>query len=47
MDELNLALASMIQKELIEVSVDENGEFIFWMTQEQKERAKEELNEEL
>lgn len=34
---LNEALLNLVNKNLIEMGVNEEGEFVFWMTDEQKE----------
>lgn len=36
--DLSEALTTLVLSGLIEVSVDNDGEFVFWMTEEQKER---------
>ena len=36
-EDLNNVLMELVQKDKITMGVDEEGEFIFWMTDEQKE----------
>ncbi len=45
MEALNDTLFDMVSRGLIEMGVDEDGQFIFWMTDEQKEAYYKELEE--
>ena len=44
-DSLDSVLMLLVQKGQIEMGVDENGEFVFWMTDEQKEAYHKALEE--
>ena len=45
-DSLNSVLMELVNKNKIEMGVDENGQFVFWMTDEQREAYYKELEEE-
>ena len=45
-DSLNSVLMDLVNRNKIEMGVDENGQFVFWMTDEQREAYYKEMEEE-
>ena len=44
-EEINEVLQSLVSMGMVEMGVDDEGEFIFWMTEEQKDAFREGMEE--
>lgn len=44
-EEINQALMSLVSKGIAEMGVDENGEIVVWMTEDQKRAARKKMAE--
>ena len=45
LEEINEVLQSLVSMGMVEMGVDDEGEFIFWMTDEQKDAFREGMEE--